>query len=70
MERVKCSKCGGTGKVTCPTCGGTGYIISSGGIERGPERGFENRPERVCPTCGGAKKINCPSCNGTGYIEK
>jgi DnaJ-class molecular chaperone len=65
MEKVKCSKCNGTGK--CPTCGGTGYIIS-GGIERSPERGFENQIERKCPACGGTGK--CHSCDGTGYIEK
>jgi len=66
MERVKCSKCNGTGK--CPTCGGSGYIIGRGSIERGPEIGFENKPERVCPTCNGTGK--CPNCNGTGYVEK
>lgn len=66
MERVKCNECNGTGK--CPTCGGSGHIISSGSIERGPEKGFENQIEKVCPTCRGTGK--CPSCNGTGYIEK
>ncbi|MGB3976954.1 MAG: hypothetical protein WBM02_11695 [bacterium] len=64
MAKMRCGKCGGSGKVndiagsyTCPTCNGNGFI----------------NVYKPCTKCGGSGEIpdivgsmTCPRCRGTG----
>ena len=55
----------GTSKVKCTKCGGTGRIVTTQRSMFGMVQ-----QQTVCPDCGGTGQIipdKCPDCHGTGY---
>lgn len=73
QEKIPCSTCGGSGKVsgsgntTCNICGGRGYYTCA--FCKGSGMANILGEWRVCPRCDGAKIEECYSCGGRGYKQ-
>ena len=67
-NRISCTKCHGSGKITCSACSGKGgrnvYINtpSYGGSGGGSSTKWE-----YCSKCIGSGKVTCTTCGGSGY---
>jgi len=81
MDKIKCSKCDGSGKVRCETCDGSGKVgcKSCKGVGHVACPACEGKGKKYvkCHSCHDGynidpdddRKVKCAKCNGTGKIE-
>lgn len=62
---IRCSVCGGSGRVKCYSCGGTGSVQRWKSSSTDPMGDYTTE---TCSSCGGLGTTTCSACGGTGRL--